>query len=323
MRTTADVTINMCTVDRTGYGVKAIESLVEHTPHDATLQLIFNGSTDEHVEALQAAAAAWTGEYRECRIDPIVDISSSHQRALELCTTSLIQFMGDDDVVLGPRLEPILAAFNDNDPTPLAVTSWARRISGSLEPTRVGSFKDLGPTTIDDWRAQVARREQFEMLWPGAVLDVEAALQVGFEQGFGFTIDNRLFTRLALMGPVLAVPDRNFGFRVHGGSFSSKFAEQQEVVRWNQACMEALLDGHPEPTLEEFRRSPSETGRWNRLRHTRSSRARSCLRSAGAEILDGEITHGLRDVAKATIAWPPAVAPWVMQQVGHRRSSAS
>jgi hypothetical protein len=60
-------------------------------------------------------------------------------------------------------------SFTSVAPRPVVVTTFARRIADDAFKPTLGSNKDLGPTTIDEWRRWHESGRPFELLWPGAV----------------------------------------------------------------------------------------------------------------------------------------------------------
>ncbi len=312
-----DITINVCSVERTDYACLSVRSIVEHCSPESTLQLVFNGSTPEHSDRVIAAARGWDGNLRVEHIANKVGPHASHNRALELVDTPLVNFMGDDDLVLGDRLPEIIRVFNETHPQPAAVTSWARRLGPRADTVVLGSPKDLGPLDLAAWRSAVDRGRYFELLWPGAVIDVEALREIGgFEDRF-LSFDNRIFTRLAQQRPVLAVPRRDFGFRIHAESEStSRFGKQAQSVRYVQACLDADRAGRREPTPAEFEQAEASADRLTRIAIDRRERARLHLRSAGAHLLGGNRRAAAAGLARAAILWPPAVIRWIKDQVG-------
>ena len=172
--TVEDVTVNINTVNRPEYLEACLASLIRTTPSGVSLQIVFNGSPTEIVERTLEQAKAWQGPTNFVVLDEMLPISGSHNRALASIETPLVNFMGDDDVVLGNRLPVLIEAFNRNEPTPVVVASYAHRIAGDPLAPALGSVKKLGPITIPEWRSFHASGEPFELLWPGAILDVAA-----------------------------------------------------------------------------------------------------------------------------------------------------
>lgn len=315
--TIEDLTINVCTVDRHHQLLACLDSLTETTPPGAPLTVVFNGSPAEMIDAARERIDAWPGPTHLEIVEDTLPVTDSHNLALSLVKTPLVNFMGDDDIVLGERLPLILDAFNDLDPEPLVVTTFARRIAGDTYRPRIGSGKELGPTTIEGWAQWRDDGRMFEMLWPGAVLNTEALRSIGgFEADFDRTFDNRIFTRLSVLGPVLSLPDHNFGYRIHEGSLStSNFILQSQQVRHVQACRTAELEGRPPPTRAEFVRSEEEAPLHERLRTRLRAQSRMHFRRGSAFLFgDGRKAEGLGHLAAAAAIWPPAFIEKVLDQ---------
>ncbi len=314
-----DLTIALNTVDRPDYLYACVESLLKWTPPGVSLQVLFNSTDRATRDKTIAQVADWPGPKHFIHIDDIVPIDESHNRALAGVETALVNFMGDDDVVLGDRVPKIIDAFNDIDPLPAVITTFARRIAGDpLRPT-IGSNKDLGPTTIDEWRTWHESGKAFELLWPGSVLRVDALRAIGgWELDFAPSFDNRIFSQMSFHGPVLALRDRNFGFRIHQASLStSKWSSQREIVRFVAACHKANVAGETEPTLAEFRATEQADPTWRR--YSRELRDQSGLhfRVGGAKVLSGDRLAGASHLARAALFWPPAFVEKVRDQYGH------
>lgn len=313
----ADLTINICTVDRQDQLLACIDSLLKTTPSGVTLNLMFNGSPAAMVAAATERASGWDGPMNVEVLDEIIPVTESHNHALSLVRTPLVNFMGDDDIVLDERVGAILNAFNTLDPEPVVVTTYAKRIAGDAFNPRIGSNKDLGPSSIAEWRQHRDEGRMFELLWPGAVLNTEALRSIsGFEADFARTFDNRIFTRLSTVGPVLSIDDRNFGFRIHEGSIStSKFMAASQQVRHVQACRTAQLEGRPEPSVEEFARSEREAPAAQRARVYLRSKSRSHFRRGSAHLFEGgRPLEAFRHLATSAIVWPPAFFEKLLDQ---------
>jgi len=311
-----DLTVNINTVDRPQYLDACLASLLRTTPAGVSLQIVFNGSPAETVQKTIAQAQTWEGPTNFVVLEEILPISESHNRALESIETSLVNFMGDDDVVLGNRLPILIAEFNRNDPTPVVVTSYAHRIAGDPYYPSIGSIKKLGPTTISEWRQFHQSGEPFELLWPGAVLDVEALRSIGgFEQPFEMSFDCRIFSQMSFAGPVIASTDRQFGFRIHQGSMSSSnWDAQRENLRFIGACHRARVLGNEVPTYEEFRADESARSPFVALEQRRRDRSQMLFRTGGQQWLAGDKVAGGKNLMQSAITWPPAFVQKVLDQ---------
>ena len=313
----ADLTINVCTVDRHDQLLACLDSLLKTTPEGVTLNVVFNGSPPALIEAAQKRIAAWNGPTNASILDEIIPVTDSHNHALSLVRTPLVNFMGDDDIVLNERIQVLLDAFNQLEPEPVAVTTFARRIAGDAYEPRIGSNKELGPTTIEGWAEWRDAGRMFELLWPGAVLNTEALRSIGgFEAEFERTFDNRIFTRLSALGPVLSLTDCNFGFRIHEGSLStSKFIESSQQIRHVQACRTAEVEGRPAPTRASFLEAERQAPAHTRARIYLRSRSRMHFRRGSAFLFEGgRKAEASRQLATSAVLWPPAFFEKLLDQ---------
>lgn len=313
-----DLTIAINTVDRPEYLAACVQSLIDTTPEGVSLQILFNSTEPAIRERTIAQVADWQGPTKFIHIDEIIPIDESHNAAFAAVETSLVNFMGDDDVVLGNRVPLIIEAFNSVEPLPSVITTFARRIAGDPHNPIIGSNKDLGPTTVQEWREWHESGRAFELLWPGSVLRVDALRSLGgWEPEFAMSFDNRIFSQMSFHGPVLALPDRQFGFRIHQGSLStSKWKGQREVVRYVAACHEANVAGVPEPKFADFQAGERNDPAWKR--YSRALRDESGLnfRVGGAKFLSGDRVAGALHLVKAAVLWPPAFVEKVRDQFG-------
>lgn len=319
--TIEDVTINVCTVNRPDFLEACLQSLLDTTPEGARLQIVFNGTPNWIRDRTIDQARRWKGPVEFVHIEETVPLDESHNIALAGIDTRLVNFMGDDDVVLAPRLETLLAAFNSVLPEPVVVTSFARRIAGDAFRPSIGSNKDLGPTSVAEWRAWHDSGAVFEMLWPGAILRTADLRAIGgFEAAFNQSADNRIFSQLSFRGPVLSVPDRSFGYRIHQGSLSSaNWKVQNHHVRYVEACHAANLAGEREPSVEEFLSSESALPVQARIGRGLRDRSRIMFRKGGEMVLSGQRIGGAAHLAASAMLWPPSFAEKLMDQIGDRR----
>ena len=313
-----DLTININTLERPALMQAALASLIRTTPAGATLQLLFNGTPHELRETILSQAEGWRGEVNIIHLEETLPISESHNTALAGITTRLVNFMGDDDIVLGNRLPALLDAFNTFDPTPLVVTSFAHRIAGDPFKPAIGSKKDFGPTSIEEWEEWRSTGKLFELVSPAAVIQTERLRAIGgFEEPFGDAFDTRIFTRLALDGPVVSVPDRQFGFRIHQGSLSAgNWTRQHQLNRYVGACQAAMLKNEPEPSFEDFAAHEKQQPRLQRVHRTLRERSRLHFRTGGELVLSGRRLAGARHLVASLLWWPPAFVHKIADQIG-------
>ena len=95
-----DLTVNINTVNRPDYLEASLRSVIKTTPAGASLQIVFNGTPCDVRETTMAQASVWQGPTKFVHLDEIEPVDQSHNLALEGVSTPLVNFMGDDDVVL-------------------------------------------------------------------------------------------------------------------------------------------------------------------------------------------------------------------------------
>lgn len=312
-----DLTVNICTVDRHDYLMACIESLLQTTPPGAPLTIVFNGTPEPTRRAAMKMAEAWQGPTRFEHIEQTVPLDESHNIALGLVETRLVNFMGDDDVVLGPRLHKILRAFNELEPEPAAVTTYARRVAGDAFNPKSSTIRSLGPTSIAEWEEWRDEGKIFEMVWPGAVFRTDELRAVGgFEARFNQSADNRIFTQLAQRAPVVALTDDQFGYRIHQGALSTgNWKVQNRHVRYVAACHEAHRAGLEEPTYEAFLAAESSAPWRRRVSVGLRDRSRMHFRRGGALMLQGQWVRASANLVASVAIWPPAFVGKVRDQI--------
>lgn len=320
-----DLTVNICTVDRPDYLQACLASLLDTTPEGVPLQILFNSTPAATRERTIAQAESWNGPTRFVHIEDIVPVDESHNRALAGIETPLVNFMGDDDVVLGNRLPAMVDAFNSLDPQPAVVTTFARRVAGDPFEPSIGSNKDLGPTNVSDWKAWHDSGQAFELLWPGAVLRTGLLREIGgFEAPFSQSFDNRIFSQMSFLGPVISLPTRDFGFRIHQGSMSStNWKAQNEIVRFVAASHLARIEGRTEPTYDDFVTAEAADPIQVRVRRQLRDRSRIHFRKGGELALSGRRAKGAANIAASMLFWPPAFVEKVSDQIGNRSSQTA
>ena len=304
---TRDLTIAVCSIGRAGYLEAALESLLETTPPGVCLHLVLNKPSDTSLETdLENIVARWNGPSEVSVLPDRLDIAGSHNVALSSCSTRLITFMGDDDLVLQPRAEHLTSLFNSIKPTPAVVGSFSRRATGPPEATRLSTNKDYGPSSLAEWEAARSSGELIEVVFPSAVFHTERLRSIGgFEPRFGSAMDLASFTRLGMEAPVLADPIRSFAHRIHDGSVTtSAAAEHAQRVRYTAASMQAIRDGTEEPSWENFVRAEQATPISQRLRSNRTTESASLFRQGGAAYASGSRYRGLAKLGAAAMISP-------------------
>ena len=147
--TIADVTLNINTVNRPDYLDACLASAMRTTPPGVALQMVFNGTPTDARERAMTQAKQWQGPTNFIVIDEMLSVSASHNRALESVQTALVNFMGDDDIILGNRLPVLVDTFNAHQPTPVVVTSYAQRIAGDPYFPAIGCLLYTSPSPRD------------------------------------------------------------------------------------------------------------------------------------------------------------------------------
>ena len=304
--TPQDLTIALCTIGRDGYLHAALQSLIDTTPAGVSLHVLLNGVDDDSLAtSVTEMMSTWDGPFTLTVLEDQLTIAGSHNAALERTTTPFVTFMGDDDIVLEPRVSQILNRFWETIPTPAVIGSFSRRVSGSHDQPRFSTNKDYGPTTVEAWSAHRDSGELIEIVFPSAIYRTELLRSInGFEERFGSAMDLATFTTLGLNHPVLAEPRRSFAHRIHDGSVTSSSARQHASrLRYTEQCMTALRNSDPQPTWDEFLDDEMATSRARRLSDKRQVLSATLFRQGGAAVASGT-KAGLSKVAASAVLSP-------------------
>ena len=304
--TPSDLTIAICTIGRDGYIQAALQSLLDTTPPGVTLRIVLNAPDDPTMfDTISDFAAPWDGPVDITVLDERLSIVGSHNAALNSVDTEFVTFMGDDDLVLEPRVERILNLFATLTPTPAVIGSFSRRVSGSHVQPRFTTNKDYGPTTIDEWQQISGTGQLIEIVFPSAIYRTKVLTGMGgFEERFGSAMDLATFTRIGRTHPVLADPRRTFAHRIHDGSItSSNPTEHAARLRYTRICMQALHAGMQEPSWDEFLRDEEAQPAHKKLRASRESLSEALFRQGGAAAASGALLRGAgKAIASAALS---------------------
>ncbi len=300
----------------------AIESLLEHTPQGPTLQLVLNEASPETWPAISDLVEAWHGPTKVVEIEPRVPVDESHQRALEECQTPLINFMGDDDIILGNRFDEAISIFNEN-PGLGALGTWVQRIGGPPDAPRFLGRMDLGPTTVEEWRSMQAGSVPVQYCFPATIFSKQAAINAGgFEARFGSAMDVGLSALIGREVLCLTQTSRLFGFRIHDGSDSAQnFAAQFHGWNYLRDCIIALDAGEVEPTFEQWQAAQAAQPQWKRFLFDQNIRSRHSFRRAGAALLDRRMLDFVKFGGKSFFYSPRLFFQKTLEQMGRRAPS--
>ena len=82
---------------------------------------------------------------------------------------------------------------------------------------------DLGPIDLREYEEYAGKGRLLYLVFPSVVVRTGVLKDLGgLRAEFGTAADVDLWTRLAEAGPVLALPERLFGFRVHDQAASTR-----------------------------------------------------------------------------------------------------
>ena len=121
----SDLTIAVCTIGRDGFLQAALRSLLDTTPPGVILRVVLNGPDNpSFADDVTTIVEGWDGPVHIRILPERLSIAGSHNTALWETTTDFVTFMGDDDLVLEPRVTRLLDLFWSTTPTPAVIGSF-------------------------------------------------------------------------------------------------------------------------------------------------------------------------------------------------------
>lgn len=303
----SDLTIAICTIGRDGFLQTALRTVLETTPPGVTIHVVLNEPPDQALAGeIAHLIEPHDGPTAVTTLTDRLTIAGSHNTALTACTTDFITFMGDDDLVLEPRIMELLNQFWNTTPTPAVIGSYCRRVSGGYDTPRFSTNKDYGPTTMAEWEDARDSGELIEIVFPSAVYRTELLRSIGgFEERFGSAMDLATFTILGQDHPVLANPRRSFAHRIHDGSVTSSSARQHaERLSYTVECVAAVRAGEPQPTWDEFVAQTESASLVSSALDQRVVMSATLFRQGGAAAASGKKATGIAKMAVSGLLSP-------------------
>jgi GT2 family glycosyltransferase len=314
----SDLTVSVIARGRPELLEATLSNIAETSPSDVVLQVLLNPPRNDVSEVVTRRYAQWPGTLKVFSTSKPLNFADAHNLALKYIETPLVNFMGDDDVSIGPRLSRQLDFLNTETDV-IACGTYAYRVGGRPgQGLKVGGRMAVGPSTRAECEALVAGGQLIYMVFPSVVAQTERLRFVGgFRREFGIAADVDLWSRLALHGPVVSVPEYLFGFRIHDGSGStSLFWEGQERTRYAEACAKARSQGTTEPTIDEWREA------WNAQRSVRRwlvgrrSASKYYFRRAGAAFVEQRYPTTARYLLTSFLLSPRTTFGKLREQLG-------
>jgi hypothetical protein len=314
----SDLTVSLIARRRPELLEATLRSIVETSPSDIALQVLLNPPQSDVSEVVRRFCTRWSGASKVLSTSTPLNFVDAHNLALEHVETPLVNFMGDDDVNIGPRLSRQLDFLNTETDV-LACGTYAYRVGGRPgRKLKVGGRAAIGPSTRGACNALVTSGQLVYLAFPSVVAQSQALRSIGgFRKEFGIAADVDLWSRLAQLGPVLSIPEYLFGFRVHDASGStSLFWEGEERIRFAQACAKARSQGFTEPTLDEWRQASNEEKLVPRWLMRRRSASRYYFRRAGAAFVERRYPTTARYLVVSFLLSPRACLGKLHGQLG-------
>jgi len=266
--------------------------------------VVENGSTDGTVEALARFAA------RESRIEVVsagdIGLVAARNLGLSRATAEFVALLDADDVWLPGKLARQMARF-ESEPEAGAVGSFAWYIGPG--GNRMGIFR-RGPRNRTDWKRSVDQMRVVSLVASSAVMRRALVEEVGgFDRAVPVAHDLVLFTSLAQLAPVMAIPEPLVCYRIHGSSLSVRnTAVQLSVSRWVRGVLRSRRRREAPKSFAAFQAAEANARCVIRfLRWTRAAEIH-CYRMGGLRISEHRVLRGLAFLALAFLASPIRVA---------------
>jgi glycosyltransferase involved in cell wall biosynthesis len=237
---------------------------------------------------------------RTVRSDARGDRSGACNRGLREARGEFVMFHDDDDLLRPRALARLVAALRRH---PRAIAAVGARWDWFCDG-RGGGRRDshpffprtraVGDALLFGWSAVSGQN----------IFRAELVRRIGgFDPSHHLVEDRDFWLRLAPFGPVVLRPEIVMSYRVHPGQ-----SKPIDIQRRRERVFGAAI-----------RRLPREQRR-NGLRVRASSRA---ISAAEAALAEGRFLRAIRQVGRATLAWPalwwsPLLGPWVARRLARR-----
>jgi glycosyltransferase involved in cell wall biosynthesis len=265
----------------------AIESILQQTFQDFELIIIDDGSTDNSLEVIHPYLS-----------NPKVKVIKGEHKGLS-CALNLgiaqaqygwIARMDADDVALPDRFQRQLEAAREL-PQVVAWGTYAFYISAKGKKLGLAAS---GPTSIEDFERQRNEGHLAQLIHPTVILKKEIIIAAGgYRTEFEPVEDLDLFNRMAVHGPILAIPEPMLQYRIHNQSVSmNRFFRQRILMRYVIASHRRSLEQLPAQTFDEFLEDYNHKFWLTRLNRELRTYGMFFYRKAGLSVGDASYING-------------------------------
>jgi GT2 family glycosyltransferase len=198
----------------------AIESVLFQTLTDFELIIVDDGSTDASPDII-AAMRARDARIRAVRQPRQLGLVRALNAALAVARTPLLARLDADDLALPQRLAVQVRQFSER-PDLVLLGSWAEKIDDSGR--RIGEARP----EPDPGRLALILQRRNPFVHSSVMMRTAVVKRLGgYREAFLGAEDFDLWLRLSERGVIANLPETLVRYRVHGGSFSKRFAVRQ------------------------------------------------------------------------------------------------
>ena len=257
---------------------RAIESILNQTFTEFEYIILNDGSTDNTLKIAQQYEAQ-DERIKVINLEENAGLPNGLNQCIAAAQYEWIALMDSDDISLPTRLETQLA-YAENDPE---VIVWGTYISHINANDDILSTNEVGPINREQLAERFERGDPVYVMHGTALMRKSVVQAIGgYDTRFFAAEDIELFARMSKHGPILAIPEVLYLYRIHGNSTSmTKFFAQKQFTEYVKLMYHTDKTGEPMPTLEEFLESDKRQPFFTRMRSNMKSLRGLYYRRAG------------------------------------------
>ena len=286
---------------------EAVRSVLDQTHRNLELIIVDDGSTDETL----AVASRFSGEDPRVRVESLDHGGAA--RALNFGITKArhewISVMDADDISATTCIQRILVAASAN-PAVLAWGVYAAKFDGAGVGPNDGTLVRHGRSDISGFKASMELGELPWLLHGGSMYRKTTVLEVGgYDERYTRCFDLDLFSRMAIAGPILALPEVLYQYRFVPTSLSNAPSPTPGLEYWvTRLNHRRRLAGMADVGLDEW----PVGGPWQRWNEHRRRKADAMIMRGYSNKLRARRGRFLGWVFAAHLLWPerPVTNRW-------------
>ena len=229
-RASQPVSVLMPTFNAEQFIEEAIRSILEQTHRNLELIVLDDGSTDETL-AIASRMAAQDARVRVESVDH-GGVSRAMNFGVSKARHEWISIMNADDIMAATCIERILEVASEN-PAVLAWGVHAIRFGGAGFRRSDGALIRQGRSDIPGFEESMELGELPRILHGGSMYRKTTALEVGgYNERYSRGEDLDFFSRVAVLGPILSLPEVLYQYRFVATSLSNARSPDPELEYW-------------------------------------------------------------------------------------------